>query len=625
VTESEALLSHLEALASKHFQLESLRPRQREVFLALQQHRQVLAMLPTGSGKTLLYALGSLLFKESVTIVICPLIALMRDQVQRMVEAGIETVAIYSEQDENERRKAFASLLQQSVRLLFVSPERFCLAGFQKLIRRLRLGMVVVDEAHCVVTWGHSFRPEYSQLAVLLKDLRVPRILALTATASTPSRRLMKEMVFPESDAVYEVLDRPLKDNIDVDSIRVFSEDERWSAVLKILQESNSRKSILYFTRREMCQKAALELRKQGYNSVVYHAGLNRESRRSVEEYLRESKRPVVICATLAFGMGIDLPDVQLIVVVGFPGNIEEMFQMMGRAGRKGEPSRAVIVWSGSDPKKRSFQFEKLLPHTSETRKRIELLSTVFPGKRQSVLCQKTKIQTLIKFLMKSSRDIDSSLQSLLATLSMLGCGGGLDSTRSSWMNLTLSASDRLTELLAELPVGISRRRLVLEWIQQRVKSEVIIAGPFRISFSMNEVVEDLRVSESKIIEVLRHYSEKKHLDFELIPVPDAQHSVLLRGSLDEALASIPRYQRWRSALELSLQALSSFVTDEKCRMTQAEAFFLPRIGAFADNRAPVCGRCDLCRKNAVKLSVHSEQRAGIAGPLTVPSPESLR
>lgn len=623
MTEPEALLKHLETLASRHFGLQSLRPQQKKVFVSLQSHRQVLAMLPTGAGKTLLYALGSLLYSDSITVVICPLIALMRDQRQRMTDAGIDSVAIFSEQDAEERREAYRQILQGNVRLLFISPERFCLSSFQKFIRRLKIGMIVVDEAHCVVTWGHSFRPEYSQLAQLLKTLPHSRILALTATASIRSRELIREMVFPEPADVFEIIDTPLNKNIQVESVRVFSEDERWRFVVDVLKNTSSKRSILYFTRREQCQTAAQELRRLGYNTVIYHAGLRPELRKSVEDYLRESDRDVIICATLAFGMGIDLPDVQLIVVVGFPANLEEMFQMMGRAGRKGEPARALVVWSGSDPKKRSFQFDKTMPEIRVVKERLNYLTCLFPGAGQTQIVQRSEIQRLFTGAFRNERDLDSATQSLISIISMLGFGAGLDSVRSDWVGLKVYRPEKLTEILSDLPAGPSRRRMVLEWIRQRSKSDAEKRVDLRVAFSLLDISDDLRISAAGIFEVLRYYSDLKQLEFKLVPQAEGCNHVLISGNVAELYASLPKYQRWRLALQQSLQALSAFVTEDRCRIAQAETLFFSRSGARALSNEQFCGRCDLCLSRDRGQS--TPPIVPVATSLTLSSSEHLR
>jgi len=622
VSHTEALLDHLESLAQKHFGLSTLRQQQREVFNALCSHKQVLAMLPTGAGKTLIYALASLLYHEALTIVICPLIALMRDQQQRMAKAGIQSVSIYSEQSEDERKGAYKLLNSGSVKILFVSPERFALAGFQKFLKRFKIGMFVVDEAHCVVTWGHSFRPEYGQLSALLKSFDKSKILALTATASRSSRALIRDMVFPNADSVFEVVDQPLRDNIFVESIRVYSEDERWTVVRAVLSETKSSKSILYFPRREQCQRAAQELRKLGYHAIVYHAGLERDLRRSAEDYLRQSTRPVVICATLAFGMGIDLPDVQLIIVVGFPGNIEEMFQMMGRAGRQGEKARAAIVWSGSDPKKRMFQFEKMLPEQSLLVERMRTLAAFFPGDQQSKLISKAKVSELMRPFAKDERELSQCVDTLAGVLSMLGRGGSLDSSRSPWVTIETGQNKAISDLLCDLPVGLSRRRIVLEWLLARRKKESLLGNSAYLSFPLNEIEEDTQMLSERLIEVLRFYSDQGALRWKIVPTDEARNSILLMGSLPDLLQQLPRYLRWRTTLLQSLQALSTFVTAEQCRMRTADAFFIQRRQGALMSGQGGCGRCDLCRRRSVSLP-----RPIIdpnAGALTLNQPDHL-
>lgn len=599
-SEIGAVHAHLENLAQKHFAIPSLRPQQREVFEALAHGDHVLAMLPTGSGKTLIYALGSLLYRDSVTVVVCPLIALMRDQHQRMTSAGINTTIIYSEQPEQERKTAFRNVLSGQTQLLFVSPERFASPGFQRLLRRVRVGMVVIDEAHCVVSWGHSFRPEYSQIGYLLKVQRPNKILALTATASHSSRKIIREMLFPNPEQVKEVIDKPIRENIGVEVVRVFSEEERWLAVKTLLSQYESRKTILYFPRREQCQKAASELRKNGFNAVVYHAGLQRELRRSVEDYLRQSERPVTICATLAFGMGIDLPDVQLVIVVGFPGNIEELFQMMGRAGRKGEKAHAALVWSGSDPKKRAFQFEKMLPDQHRFRDMFQSLSHLFPGPHQSRLVHRLEIVKALRSQLGSEKELDQTLDTLSGILWMLAAGGGQQAARSAWVNFEVKSAHSVAALASELPAGVSRRRLVLEWLSQRITFEGSNKGPFLLAFPTAEIAEDLQMGWEKIGEVFAFYMNHKAMSFKLIEAEEVQKSMLFAGHFLDVTSKFPRYYRWRATLSQSLTALSSFVTAEGCRMSLADSFFTgPGVSGWSHAGVVRCGRCDLCERHS--------------------------
>lgn len=619
-----ALHQHLESLAQKHFSISTLRPQQLHVFNSLAQSDQVLAMLPTGAGKTLIYALGSLLYESSVTIVVCPLVALMRDQQQRMSSAGIPTAVIYSEQTELEKRSSYRSLATGQCKLLFISPERFVSPAFFRFLKRMRIGMVVVDEAHCVVSWGHSFRPEYSQIGYHLRELKVSKILALTATASKASRKIIREMIFPEPNAVLEVIDKPLRENIKVEALRVFSEEERWLAVQDLLKRTKSRKTILYFQRREQCQKAAQELKKCGYNSVIYHAGLQRELRRSVEDYLRQSERPVVICATLAFGMGIDLPDVQLVAVVGFPSNIEELFQMMGRAGRQGENARAVLIWSGSDPKKRSFQFEKMLPEYPVMRSVFQSLSHFFPGLQQSRLVPRAEVAKAIQNFVKDERESSQYLETISGILSMHGAGGAQQAARSPWFVVEKLNLEGLSRCLSDLPAGPSRRRLVLEWVGQRLNMNLAFKGRFYLSSPVTEITEELQMSWERVAEVFSFYANQSELSFQMFNTTDVQSSFLFSGDFADLMNSFPRYSRWRSTLSQSLDALSNFVNSENCRMQMAEGFFSGTMGGargFAEHS--VCGRCDVCER---KLKANGRNtRSQTAGGLTAMLPDHLQ
>ncbi|MBM3382340.1 MAG: ATP-dependent DNA helicase RecQ [Betaproteobacteria bacterium] len=615
----EAVLGQLEALALKHFSIQTLRPQQREVFKGLLSKDQLLVTLPTGAGKTLIYALGSQLFPEGMTVVVCPLIALMRDQYLRMTQAGIPAAIICSEQSEDERRSAYKSLMSGQVRLLFVSPERLALLSFQRFLKRFLIRMVVVDEAHCVVSWGHSFRPEYAQLASILRGLNIRKVLALTATASKSSRRLIREMLFPDPGSVTEIVDRPLRENIGVSAVRVYSEEERWTVVRGLVTSSDSRKTILYFPRREQCQNAAQELKKCGLNAVVYHAGLQRDVRRSVEEYLRQSARPVVICATLAFGMGIDLPDVQLIVVVGFPGNIEELFQMMGRAGRQGEKAKAMIVWSGSDPKRRSFQFDKMLPEPGVLLEQFRAMAHFFPGSGQARLVPRHDLKKVLQSFHKNERDVDQAAENISGILQMLGCGGGQSSANSDLVKLEIKHIESISVLTSQLPPGPSRRRMVLEWIGQRFNPSNQSKGIVFAVFSLSEMLEDLQLAWEKVFEVLRYYSERSELSFQIISQEDARASLLFGGSLAELMQQFDRYTRLRSALGQSLQALSSFVLADQCRMQFANSFFTGRPTGASLSARMQCGQCDLCESRATKRMRHSAARDDGALTLTLP------
>ncbi|MBX9837888.1 MAG: RecQ family ATP-dependent DNA helicase, partial [Silvanigrellaceae bacterium] len=354
-----------EEFAKKNFSLTSLRPAQREVLAQIHDKKFVLATLPTGAGKTLLYSLPALFFEDKPVLVISPLISLMRDQERRMENANICCAVFTSEQSEEERKQAWKKIKTGEAKIIFASPERFVLPSFLNAISKMNLSMAVVDEAHCVVSWGHNFRPEYSEIGKYLSKLQLPRILALTATAGRNSRLDIIKKVFPENTNVFEYTSNPLGENIVVESNRVFSNAEQWEKLVQILQKTESNKTLVYFQSRLLCEESTRKLKKLKIHSVVYHAGLPKNERKNVEQYVQEATQKIVVCATTAFGMGVDVAGIQLVVVFGFPSNIEEFFQMLGRAGRSGEPSKGVLLWTGADPIRREYQFKSSFPEPS--------------------------------------------------------------------------------------------------------------------------------------------------------------------------------------------------------------------------------------------------------------------
>ena len=281
--------------AALHFGIETLRSSQIDVLKLLPSNSHVLATLPTGAGKTLIYTLPALVMSQKPVIVISPLIALMRDQVRRMDEANIPSVLLTSEQDENERRESYNKIFSPETRLIFVSPERLALYSFRQLLKRVSPQMVVVDEAHCIATWGVGFRPEYGQLGLFLQEIQPERVLALTATAANATRRIIRQVLFGSETGGTEYVSKPLRPHIFLESRRCFSEKEKFEELTHLLEQQGTGKSIVYFPTRKQCEDNARVLRQKGFRAMVYHAGLNRNQRTSVEQYVHKSQSEKII------------------------------------------------------------------------------------------------------------------------------------------------------------------------------------------------------------------------------------------------------------------------------------------------------------------------------------------
>lgn len=597
-----SFVAHCESLLQTLFKVPHLRGVQRTVLEALDRTPGVLATLPTGSGKTFLYVLPALVFQaiqpaSGPVLVVCPLIALMRDQVRRMREANIPSVLFTSDQTEDERRAAYAQLFSGQTRLIFASPERMVLPSFLNALGRVNISMAVVDEAHCVVSWGHGFRPEYGEIGKFLSKLRPPRILALTATASRESRKLIRQAVFPAGFPVEEIAFSPLGKNVFVDVERVYSEDEKWLSLVAALKQSHSQKAIVYFTRREACEQAALRLRKQKIHAVAYHAGLRKDERQSVETYLHASQTPVVVCATLAFGMGVDLSGVSLVVVVGFPGNVEEYFQMIGRAGRGGEAARSLLIWSGSDPKRRYFQFGETFPEVSDLRVRLERMGAFFPGMQGRAFVTLADLERVCGAGEKSAEKAAASCVSALRSL------GALESPlfNESYVSVNLAAHMCVADVLASLPAGVTRRSRFFEALCHLHPPEWRHVKGTRALVPLSVLSDDAMQVWERCAEILDFYSGQKILRFEVRPASVMKEGFLLKGSLQDALKDLPRYALLRRHFLESLSQLDKLAQSQHCRLAQSEEFFAARTVQGASRARFSCMQCDLCLKRLHK------------------------
>lgn len=300
-------------------------------------------LMPTGGGKSLCYQIPALC-REGVGIIISPLIALMQDQVQALLQLGIKAAAINSNIELTELEKAKRSLRDGTLDLLYVAPERLLMPDFLEMLAECKIALFAIDEAHCVSQWGHDFRPHYTQLSALAEKFPdVPRI-ALTATADAPTRKdIVEKLALANGRTFVAGFDRP---NI---NYSIMVKDNAKLQVLKFITENHKTDSgIIYCLSRQGVEDMAVWMQGQGYNALPYHAGLDAATRaENQRRFLREEN--IIMVATIAFGMGIDKPDVRFVAHMNIPKNIEAYYQETGRAGRDGLPANALMVYGMND------------------------------------------------------------------------------------------------------------------------------------------------------------------------------------------------------------------------------------------------------------------------------------
>jgi len=366
------------------FGFDAFREGQEEIVQAVAAGENVLAIMPTGGGKSLCYQLPALM-RQGVTVVISPLIALMRDQVRALREAGVEAGALTSGNTPEENDAVWQALEAQRLKLLYIAPERLAAGAALGMLRRIGVGLIAVDEAHCVSQWGHDFRPDYLRIGELRKTLGVP-LAAFTATADQETRDEIVERLF-DGGAPRIFLggfDRP---NI---HLAFAAKEQPRRQILAFAAARRGQSGIVYCGTRAKTEALAQALRDDGHNACAYHGGMEAEARREVEiRFSREDG--LVVVATVAFGMGVDKPDIRWVAHADLPKSIEAYYQEIGRGGRDGGPADTLTLYGPDDIRLRRSQIDEGLAPPARRMADHARLNALL-GLAEALACRRTAL-----------------------------------------------------------------------------------------------------------------------------------------------------------------------------------------------------------------------------------------
>lgn len=332
------------ALLMRFYGYRSFRPGQYEVISSVMAGRDAVAIMPTGGGKSICYQLPALLSESSCAVVVSPLIALMQDQTQGLVANGIPAAAVHSNQSDGDNERIFAAAFAGKLKLLYISPERLLLELDR--LRAMSISLFAIDEAHCISQWGHDFRPDYTALSTIKQQFPMVPMVALTATADRLTRTdIIKQLGLNDPYTLLSSFDRP---NISLSAFTTPDKGTRMRYIADLARRHPQDSGVVYCLSRKGADDTCAALLALGLRVVSYHAGMSAPDRdKSLKAFLSGDAQ--VVCATVAFGMGIDKSNIRWVVHCNMPGNIESYYQEIGRAGRDGLPATAVLFYSYSD------------------------------------------------------------------------------------------------------------------------------------------------------------------------------------------------------------------------------------------------------------------------------------
>lgn len=330
------------AALNQYFGHKAFRPLQSEIIQSVTERKDNLVVMPTGGGKSVCYQIPALI-SEGLTIVISPLISLMKDQVEGLKQNGVPAAFLNSSLTESQQKKVAQHITAGKLKMLYISPERLLNPAMLNFLKRIPLNLFAVDEAHCISMWGHDFRPVYAELKTLKQTFDNIPVVALTATADKITRKdIVKQLNLTDPEIFIDSFDRP---NL---HLKVLPAQQRFQVIKRYINNHPGQAGIIYCLSRKSTEKLSTQLNAAGINAAPYHAGMNAEKRSKTQEEFSNDNIPVV-CATIAFGMGIDKSNIRWVIHYNLPKNMEGYYQEIGRAGRDGAKAEAILFYSYAD------------------------------------------------------------------------------------------------------------------------------------------------------------------------------------------------------------------------------------------------------------------------------------
>jgi ATP-dependent DNA helicase RecQ len=580
------------SILKKYWQHSQFRPLQEDIVNSVLQGHDTLALLPTGGGKSVCFQVPALLL-EGVCIVITPLIALMKDQVEQLKRRGILAVAIHSGMNRSEIDILLDNCIYGSIKFLYVSPERLQTELFIERVKQMKVGLIAVDEAHCISQWGYDFRPPYLQITTLRELKPATPVIALTATATLVVKEDIKnKLAFREPTGVFQ---RSFaRDNL---SFVVRKTENKERKLLEILQKVKG-SAIIYVRSRKATQQIAEWLSKRGISASYYHAGLDFEERsKRQEEWIHNKSR--VMVATNAFGMGIDKPDVRLVVHLDIPENLESYYQEAGRAGRDGIRSFAAILYQEADVINLQFKTEQAHPSPEALKKIYQALANYY-----QLAIGSSGGESFDFDLLDFAERFKYHQAEVYIALKKLEEEGLIQFNESFYNPSHLFFPVDKTKLY-EFQIANARFDPVIKMLLRLYGGELF--SEF-VKISEAYLAKGLKITEKEMIATLKHLNELKIVIYQPLKNKPQVTFVLPRQDADRLPLNIARLEARKKLIVDKMNAMVAFATStHRCRMQIVQEY-------FGEDTFAVCGLCDVCieQRKTDNRSAYDQLRAEI-------------
>jgi len=560
----------------KYFGYKKFRFGQEEIIKEILAGNHVLAVLPTGAGKSICYQIPALI-SENFSLVVSPLIALMKDQVDGLNKTETISAFINSSLEYYEIERILKEISYGKIKLLYVAPERFENLYFAEKIKQLNPAFVFVDEAHCISEWGHNFRPSYRKIKEFLTFSGIKKIAAFTATA-TPEVRddILVQLGLKEPKVFVKGFER---ENLSIQVIQTKKKDEKVVELISLYKTP----AVIYTSSRKKAEEVSQVLSMYKIKNSFYHAGLTSERRKRIQEEFLESKTPVII-ATNAFGMGIDKKDIRLVVHYNMPGTIENYYQEIGRAGRDGKPSTAVLLFESNDSSIHQYFIQSAYPDKELLQKLYEALCTY--GKVKIGETKESEIPLNFEYLASFIKK-DFSKGLLMAAIKTLEEAGHLkytsDFERTSFLQVIIDLEHlkNYTKSLKSQP-----KKELIVFLLRKFGSSLFTS---KINFSLKDFANELSASTDEIDKTLLSLQHSGILEYSK---PLGRESLFLQGVRVESTRLNINYMKLNQAYfhaQKKLEQMIDFVYTKECRFKFILRYFGEEVSAYK------CNKCDVC------------------------------